>query len=725
MPTIKDIAQRAGVSHGTVSNVLNGRGNVSVEKIRLVEDAARALGYRLNATAHSLRQGSVRAVAVILPGTAFPQYGALYTVLEQELRLAGYAVQLYPTHASPIVEQKAIADALASRVSLIVAVSCLPDAAVQYSFGPDGPSIVFVDNCPTPLPPQSVSAGFDYGAAGAEIGRYLVERGATQVALFSPSNAQTHIREFTQRLDTVLGTAGVSLRRTTCPDSLVNARAFDLFEGGQVPDYIVCTDEVRCAAAKTAFTFAGSLPTPSFVTVCTRRAMSPSGVALYELDYKRLAHNIVKNLLHSSDKAAPLHLQNFGFKYQVPDATFAGQTLRFLTVASPASTALSRLLPHFESLTGIHVELTVIGLSDLYDVVNAMGTSPRYDLIRMDMAWISELAPRIYAPLDTIPFDWDSLLSKLLPVFLEDYTSTCGVRCCLPYDPSTQLLFYRRDLFEDVTIRRMYYEMYHRELEVPRDFASFNRVAQFFTQSYHAHSPTRYGTTAAIGNAMVSPSEYLPRLFGEGGSIFGSNGRIALETAEARRALKSYTESFRYSDMTVHEWWRDMLESFANGSVAMTIVFMNYASDMIHSKHSKIAGKIGFAAVPGGKPLLGGGVVGISCHSEKKDAACRFLQWLYSDEVSTAFTVLGGLSPCRAVYSSRDVLELYPWLSTAKRSFASGQRRLSNNRYLNFSEKAFEELISVQVKNAVTGIVSPEDALRYAQKNCERHFILA
>ena len=44
MPTIKDIAREAGVSHGTVSNVINGRGNVSVEKIRLVWQAAEKLG---------------------------------------------------------------------------------------------------------------------------------------------------------------------------------------------------------------------------------------------------------------------------------------------------------------------------------------------------------------------------------------------------------------------------------------------------------------------------------------------------------------------------------------------------------------------------------------------------------------------------------------------------------------------------------------------------------
>lgn len=49
MPTMKDIAKEAGVSHGTVSNVLNKTGKVSIEKIKLVEAAAKKLGYVPNA----------------------------------------------------------------------------------------------------------------------------------------------------------------------------------------------------------------------------------------------------------------------------------------------------------------------------------------------------------------------------------------------------------------------------------------------------------------------------------------------------------------------------------------------------------------------------------------------------------------------------------------------------------------------------------------------------
>jgi Transcriptional regulators len=54
--TITDIAKEAQVSLGTVSNVLNHRGNVKADTIRKVEQAAIKLNYVRDISALSIRQ---------------------------------------------------------------------------------------------------------------------------------------------------------------------------------------------------------------------------------------------------------------------------------------------------------------------------------------------------------------------------------------------------------------------------------------------------------------------------------------------------------------------------------------------------------------------------------------------------------------------------------------------------------------------------------------------
>lgn len=44
------------------------------------------------------------------------------------------------------------------------------------------------------------------------------------------------------------------------------------------------------------------------------------------------------------------------------------------------------------------------------------------------------------------PLTGTGLLAQTLPEFGDSYTSVNGERICVPYDPSTQLMFYRRDL---------------------------------------------------------------------------------------------------------------------------------------------------------------------------------------------------------------------------------------------------------------------------------------
>lgn len=65
-PTIRDVAAVAGVSHGTVSRVINGGHWVSPEARRAVEEAIRTTGYTANHAARSLATGRSNSLAFLL-----------------------------------------------------------------------------------------------------------------------------------------------------------------------------------------------------------------------------------------------------------------------------------------------------------------------------------------------------------------------------------------------------------------------------------------------------------------------------------------------------------------------------------------------------------------------------------------------------------------------------------------------------------------------------------
>ena len=107
MVTIKDIARSAGVSQGTVSNVINKTGKVSAEKIKLVEDAISRLGYIPNVQASLLRQGGSHTVAVIIPTLKENTCLDFYCALRSAIESFGYEV-LISTSEDTATNEEAI-----------------------------------------------------------------------------------------------------------------------------------------------------------------------------------------------------------------------------------------------------------------------------------------------------------------------------------------------------------------------------------------------------------------------------------------------------------------------------------------------------------------------------------------------------------------------------------------------------------------------------------------
>jgi DNA-binding LacI/PurR family transcriptional regulator len=75
--TLKDVADRVGVSAKTVSNVVNGTGWVTDELRERVRAALVELGYRPNAAARQLRSGRSGMIALAIPELSQPYFAEL------------------------------------------------------------------------------------------------------------------------------------------------------------------------------------------------------------------------------------------------------------------------------------------------------------------------------------------------------------------------------------------------------------------------------------------------------------------------------------------------------------------------------------------------------------------------------------------------------------------------------------------------------------------------
>lgn len=94
IPTIEDVAQRAGVSAATVSHVINGTRFVREETRARVVAAMEALGYRPNALARSLRRNTTHTLGVIVPDNSSHFFAEMAHSIEEESWRREYSVML-------------------------------------------------------------------------------------------------------------------------------------------------------------------------------------------------------------------------------------------------------------------------------------------------------------------------------------------------------------------------------------------------------------------------------------------------------------------------------------------------------------------------------------------------------------------------------------------------------------------------------------------------------
>ncbi|MFC5830350.1 LacI family DNA-binding transcriptional regulator [Nonomuraea insulae] len=93
-PGMVDVAREAGVSHVTVSRVLNGHPSVRPETRARVEAAIEKLGYRRNSVARALKSRRSSTIGVVLAGAELYELPRILRGVQGAAQRAGYWVNL-------------------------------------------------------------------------------------------------------------------------------------------------------------------------------------------------------------------------------------------------------------------------------------------------------------------------------------------------------------------------------------------------------------------------------------------------------------------------------------------------------------------------------------------------------------------------------------------------------------------------------------------------------
>jgi LacI family repressor for deo operon, udp, cdd, tsx, nupC, and nupG len=248
--TSVDVARRAGVSQATVSLVFGGKaaGRVSADTQQEILRAARALGYRPNGAARTLRSGRSRLIALAVPDVSNPYFAAVLQGVERTARQHGYAVMLASVRDEQDWQQ-VVLDALTSQaVDGFVTFAMYPPTE-RVSTALRGRAVV-VDASGGALPSLQLDIEAGMRAAMA----HLLRLGHTKIGhLAAAVGADTFEQRRRTYLDVVQG-AGlpvVAAYQERAPFAIAEARAAArrLLEAPDPPSAIVCDSDVLAVGA--------------------------------------------------------------------------------------------------------------------------------------------------------------------------------------------------------------------------------------------------------------------------------------------------------------------------------------------------------------------------------------------------------------------------------------------------------------------------------------------
>ncbi|MEU7908655.1 LacI family DNA-binding transcriptional regulator [Actinoplanes sp. NPDC049118] len=213
-PSVKDVARSAGVSLGTVSNVMNRPEVVSPATRERVERAMAELGFVRNESARQLRAGTSRTLAYVMLDGTNPFFHDVAQGIELAAEDADLSLFICNSNSRAEREEVHVDRLMQQRVQGILITPVNPEAAYLAEIARRGIPVVIVDR--VGAGGLFCSVAVDDVLGGRIAVEHLAEQGHTRVAVVGGPESIGQVRERVQGARQIWAELGLP------PDDLIH-----------------------------------------------------------------------------------------------------------------------------------------------------------------------------------------------------------------------------------------------------------------------------------------------------------------------------------------------------------------------------------------------------------------------------------------------------------------------------------------------------------------------
>ena len=267
---IKDVARLAGVSVGTVSNVLNKPASVSPERREQVERAIEQLGYVPNVAARQLKAGVSRTIGLVVVDTQNPFYGTIALEAEGAAEQRGLGLFVANSHRRLAKEEFYLSQFEQQRARGVLVTPGTSDLARHRDVVRRGTRVILVDSVEQEADFCTVAADDFHGGYLAV--KHLVELGRRRIVLIGgPQQFRQIGRRHAGAMKAAAEAGGVQLDYIEPPEMSIlagRAAAEQVAEAGRgLPDAIFAMNDLLAIGVLQALVMSRQIDIPGDVAL--------------------------------------------------------------------------------------------------------------------------------------------------------------------------------------------------------------------------------------------------------------------------------------------------------------------------------------------------------------------------------------------------------------------------------------------------------------------------